>query len=134
MANHYVLAICHFQLRKKNDVYKTSTHQKNKWCFLKLWHCWLIWYLLAGFKIVILCSGRSIWFVKNVFFAKIWFVKTSTRIVKYESRVVKSSPEAELPALTQSSGKSFRILMQALFSADVLKKVPERQYVFKFFF
>ena len=69
-----------------------------------------------------------------MFFATIWFVKTSTRIVKHESRVVKSSPEAELRAPTQSSGESFRILMQALFSADVLKKVPERQYVFKFFF
>ena len=27
-----------------------------------------------------------------VFFAKMWFVKTSTRIVKCESRVVKSNP------------------------------------------
>ena len=30
--------------------------------------------------------------MKYVFFAKIWFVKTSTRIEKYESRVVKSNP------------------------------------------
>ena len=28
-----------------------------------------------------------------MFFSKIWFVKTSTRIMKYESRVVKSNPE-----------------------------------------
>ena len=28
--------------------------------------------------------------MKNVFSAKIWFVKISTRIVKFESRVVKS--------------------------------------------
>ena len=28
----------------------------------------------------------------NVFSAKIWFEKTSARIVKYESRVVKSKP------------------------------------------
>ena len=27
-----------------------------------------------------------------MFSAKIWFVKTSTRIVKYESQVVKSNP------------------------------------------
>ena len=32
------------------------------------------------------------WFVKYVFSTKEWFVKTSTRIVKYESRVVKSNP------------------------------------------
>ena len=30
---------------------------------------------------------------EHVFSAKILFVKTSTRIVKYESRVVKSNPE-----------------------------------------
>ena len=30
--------------------------------------------------------------MKYVFFAKIWFVKTSTRIVKYDSRVVKLNP------------------------------------------
>ena len=33
-----------------------------------------------------------LWFVKYFFSAKIWFVKTSTWIVKYESRVVKSNP------------------------------------------
>ena len=42
-------------------------------------------------KTIILCSVSSIWFVKYVFFAKIWFLKTSTRIVKYESRVVKAN-------------------------------------------
>ena len=30
--------------------------------------------------------------MKNVFYTKIWFVKTSTRIVKYKSRVVKLNP------------------------------------------
>ena len=30
-----------------------------------------------------------------MFSAKIWFVKTSTRIAKYESRVVKSNPDFE---------------------------------------
>ena len=29
---------------------------------------------------------------KMFFYAKIWFVKTSTRIVKYKSRVVKLNP------------------------------------------
>ena len=39
--------------------------------------------------------------VKYVFSAKIWFVKTSTRIVKHESRVVRSTPDC----LTASKGK-----------------------------
>ena len=43
---------------------------------------------------LILCTVHSIWFVKYVFSAKIWSVKTSIRIVKYESRarVAKSNP------------------------------------------
>ena len=60
--------------------------------FLKLSQCAIIWYLLAGFKGIISCSVHSIRFVKNAFSTKLWFVKTSTRIVKYESRVVKSNP------------------------------------------
>ena len=30
--------------------------------------------------------------MKYVFSAKIWFVKTSTRVVKYELEVIKSNP------------------------------------------
>ena len=37
-------------------------------------------------------SGNSTQFVKYVFSDEIWFVKTSTRIVKYKSQVVKLSP------------------------------------------
>ena len=65
-----------------------------EWCqklsirmFLKLWQYRIIWYLFTGFKIIILCSVHSLWFVRYVFSAKIWFVKTWTRIVKCESRV-----------------------------------------------
>ena len=50
------------------------------------------WYLLAGFKTIIFCFVHSIRFVKYVLSAKIWFVKALTRIVKYESRVVKLNP------------------------------------------
>ena len=46
----------------------------------------------VSFKTIIVCSVHSIRFVKYKSFAEIWFVKTSTRIVKYESRVVKSNP------------------------------------------
>ena len=52
----------------------------------------MIWFLFADFKTAILCSVHSIWFVKYVLSAKVLFVKTSTRIVKCESRVVKSNP------------------------------------------
>ena len=34
----------------------------------------------------------SLYMIRGMSFAKIWFVKTSTRIIKYESRVVKSNP------------------------------------------
>ena len=40
-----------------------------------------------------MCSVHSIQFVKLAFPAKIWFVKTSTRIVKYKSRVLKLNPD-----------------------------------------
>ena len=98
MVNHIVLANCHFQLRK---LYLQNFYSKRKgwywksliWMFLKLWHCQIISYLFASFKTIILCSVHSVWFMKYVFSAKIWFVKTSTRIVKCESRVVKSDPE-----------------------------------------
>ena len=39
-----------------------------------------------------LCSVHDLLFVKYVFTAKIWFMKTSTGIMKYESGVVKSNP------------------------------------------
>ena len=58
-----------------------------------IWHCWRIWYLFAGFKAIILCFVYSVPFVKYQFSAKIWFVKTSTIIMKYKSRVVKSNPD-----------------------------------------
>ena len=58
----------------------------------EIWQCRVICYFFVGFKIIMLSSAHSIWFVKYVFLAKTWFVKTSTRIVKYESRVVKSNP------------------------------------------
>ena len=78
---------------------KLLLNKEMKWCWksavrmlLKSRRWRVTWYLFAGFKTIILCSVHSIWFVKYVFSAKIWFVKTLTRIVKYESRVVKSNP------------------------------------------
>ena len=48
--------------------------------------------MYAGSKTIIVCSVHFIRFKKYAFSAKIWFVKTSTRIAKYESWVVKSNP------------------------------------------
>ena len=64
-----------------------ETRDKN---VLKFWYYWIILYLSAGFNtiIIILCSAYTILFMKNVFSAKIWFMKTSTRILIYESRVL----------------------------------------------
>ena len=86
--------IFHFEL------HKTFMPLKNGWCWtlsirmlLKLWHFQVIWHLFAGFKTVILCSAHSIWFTKCVLFGKVWFVETSTRIMKYEPQVVKLNPD-----------------------------------------
>ena len=60
---------------------------------LKLWQYRIIWYLLPGFKTIIMCSVNSIRLVKCVSFAEIWFVKTSTRIVNPDdlSQSIKNS-------------------------------------------
>ena len=58
----------------------------------KIMNCPIIVYLFAGLKTIILCSVHPKLFVKYVFLTKYWFVKTSTRIVKYESQVVKLNP------------------------------------------
>ena len=61
---------------------------------LEIWRCQLIWHLIAGFKNIFLWSVHSLWLVKYMCSAKIWFEKTSNWIVKYESRVAKSNPDA----------------------------------------
>ena len=40
----------------------------------------------------ILFYSIHLWYMKSVFFAEIWLVKTSTRIGKYKSRVITSNP------------------------------------------
>ena len=59
--------------------------------FLKLWHCQIIWYLFAGLKTMILCFF-TLYDSWNVFPTKLWFLKTSTRIMKYDSRIMKLNP------------------------------------------
>ena len=109
--NCLVFSICYFWLRKKWCL--------QNFCLIKKWmmleivnksvfeaiNCHIIWYLFAGFKAVILCSVHSTWLMKYVFSAKIPLVKTSTRIVKYESRVVKSNPESKNGILISSKTK-----------------------------
>ena len=45
-------------------------------------------------KTILLCSVHCIQFVKDVFYTKICFMKTSTRIVKYESQVIELNPDS----------------------------------------
>ena len=71
--------------------------------------CQITCYLFAGLKPIFLYSVYSIWFVKYVFSAEIWFVKTLTRIVKYKSRVVKSNP-----VLVISGNSHFSYIIQNL--------------------
>ena len=56
---------------------------------------WIILHLkqfaICRFKAYNLCSIHSLWFEKYVFLAEIWFVKISTRTMKYESQVLQSN-------------------------------------------
>ena len=79
----------------RNYVHKTFAQWRNRWCwksvirmFQEIWHCEIFWYCRFQNHILVI----SLWFVKYEFSTKIWFVKTSTWIVKYESRVVKLNP------------------------------------------
>ena len=94
MVNCPIFWICYFRLGKKWCL--QNLHSKKEWSstiiFSQLWQCQIIWYLFESFKTIILCSVCSMQFVKYVLPIKIWLVKTLTRIVKYESRVVKSNP------------------------------------------
>ena len=81
MVNCLVFAIFYFRLHKL--MFTRLSLDK------EIRHCQITWYLFADFKTIILCYVHSIWFVKHVFSAKRWFVKTSNRIVKCESQVAK---------------------------------------------
>ena len=92
MAIALSLQFVYFQLLKR--CLPNSTQYKNWWCWkssiwivLKSCYCQTSWYLFAGFKTMILNSVHP----KTklcLFSVKIWFVKTSIRIAKYESQVV----------------------------------------------
>ena len=95
MVNFLIFSVCYFRLGKRwclQNLYSKKERSSTR-ILLKLWHCQIIWYLFANFKIIILCSVCSIRFVKYVLSTKIWFVKTSTRILKYESWVIKSNSD-----------------------------------------
>ena len=98
MVNCLIFTICYFWFCKKS-CFKKDFCPIQKWMTLAVVNKNIFkvmtlpnnWYLLERFKIIILCSIHSI-FIELVFCAEIWFVKCSTRIVKYESRVIKSNP------------------------------------------
>ena len=99
MANCLIFAISYVRLCKKCLHYFCLT---KKWMMMEIMDksdCRIIWYLLAGLKPIILCFVHSVWFVKYLFSAEIWFVKMPTRTVKYKSWVVKLNPEVSVHQL-----------------------------------
>ena len=74
------------------------------------------------FVFVILCSVHSVWFVNCVFSAKICFVKTSTRIVKYELWVVKSNTECKNLELSFNVKKTWTSVKTHTLSAKAVKQ------------
>ena len=96
--NCLVFAICYLWVHKNISLQNIFAQQKNRWCwklaigmFLRKWRCHITLYLFAGFKSIFLCSIHSLWFVKYVFTANIWFVK----FYEYKSQDVKSNPGNE---------------------------------------
>ena len=79
---------------------------RKKWCFQTF--CMIKKWMMP--EIVDKNLVFSTRFVKYVFSCKIWFVKISTRIVKYESRVFKSNPVQE-----KTSGMKWVKLYQKAF-------------------
>ena len=73
-----------------------------------------------------------------VFSAKIWFVKTLTRIVKYESQVIKSNPVGEYSTYGTYGGATFQLgnfgdLDTASKGYKNSKSVPGRVMIFETF-
>ena len=77
-------------------MFTTFAQQRNRWCwksairmFLEMGRSEIIWYLqvLKPYS----CDLFTVYDSWDRFSAKIWFVKTSTWIVKYDSRFVKSN-------------------------------------------
>ena len=99
MVNCLVFSICYFWLHKIWCL--------QKFCLIKKWVVLEIFdksvskimtlpnnlVLICRFQAIILHSVHSIWFVKYKFSAKLWFMKTSTRILKFESWVIKLIPD-----------------------------------------
>ena len=97
MVNCLVLAICYFRFCKKWSLQNFCSIEKwmieivDKIVF-SMWHCRVIWYLFVSFK-TILCSVHSIWFLSIWIFCWNVICENLTRIVKYESQVVKLHPK-----------------------------------------
>ena len=93
---------------------------------LKLCQYRIIWYLLPGFKTIIVCSVNSIRLVKCVSFAEIWFVKTSTRIVKYEPLVIKLNPDDLSQSIKNSKIHHFADYANLLYASSSFKDIDKK--------
>ena len=107
----------------KYDVYKTQKRMKlvivdkNIFKIMTLPNNFCDLVLISSFKTIILCCVHSIWFVKYMFSAEIWFVKTLSWIMKYESQLLKSN----LDNPGQNIFELYKILVQVRFITSKTK-------------
>ena len=95
MVNCLVFAICYFRTPEKWCLQNFCS--RKKWMMLAIVDGNVFKVLTLSNNLVIICvllTLHDLWKM-CVFSAKIWFVKTLTRIVKYESQVIKSNPVGE---------------------------------------
>ena len=127
----------------KNNVYKTfaqkkmddtANHWKNVFKIMTILHNLVPVYRFYDH----LCLLRSIRFVKYLFPAKIWFVKTSSRTVKYESQVAELNPDfrllkADLEENIYWKFQEFSIFLTLVFRFMKMGKIAQKLSVWLFF-
>ena len=119
-------------LKKKMD--DTGNHWKNVFKIMTILHNLVLVYRFYDH----LCLLRSIRFVKYLFPAKIWFVKTSSRTVKYESQVAELNPDfrllkADLEENIYGKFQEFSIFLTLVFRFMKMGKIAQKWSVWLFF-
>ena len=93
MVNCVIFAICYFQLHKKSCLQNFCLIKK--WMMLEIVKKNVFRFMILPNNmvlickiVIILCFIHSILIMKYVFFAKIWFMKTLTRIVNINHELI----------------------------------------------
>ena len=139
MVNCLLFAICYFRPPEKWWWLQNFCSIK-KWMMLAIVDGNVFKVLTLSNNLVIICvllTLHDLWKM-CVFSAKIWFVKTLTRIVKYESRVIKSNPTGEYSTYGTYGGAAFQLgdfgdLDTASKGYKNSKSVPGRVMIFETF-